>query len=289
MIIYPLDNQTTKPIILDFRTLTKPYPAHRHHFLEFSYVVSGEGTETINGKEHQMKPGTFTLLLPYQIHKIYTEPVNPLQIYNCNISLEALFGRNKISIELNNMLFEPGDELPSYIYLSNNKAQKMKELLQNMVKENDNDMVWRELSLMGKLVNVFVLFDRARRQSSKMENKNHKYYNDNNKLNKNIWNIIYYIHRNYHQDITLQQLSDKFSVSTAYLSTSFKKYLGENFLSFLNDIRVKHACALLASSEMQITDIALEVGFNSYGSFSRVFRQKKDMNATEYRRKQFGN
>ncbi|UUZ86576.1 AraC family ligand binding domain-containing protein [Paenibacillus sp. P26] len=38
-------------------------PSHRHDFIEFSFVLEGQGKEWINGTEHEMRPGTVVLLL----------------------------------------------------------------------------------------------------------------------------------------------------------------------------------------------------------------------------------
>lgn len=55
MLVYPLEHELDKPFILRINKIQKPFPAHRHHFLEFSYVISGSGKEIINGKEHKLK------------------------------------------------------------------------------------------------------------------------------------------------------------------------------------------------------------------------------------------
>jgi mannose-6-phosphate isomerase-like protein (cupin superfamily) len=58
------------PFHISLNHLEHGFPAHRHDFLEFSYVVEGMGTETVNGVAHRMEPGTFTFVLPYQIIRL---------------------------------------------------------------------------------------------------------------------------------------------------------------------------------------------------------------------------
>ncbi len=62
------------PFHFSRNTLDRGFRAHRHDYLEFSYVVNGRGAETINDVKHTMTPGTFTFVLPYQVHEIFTDP-----------------------------------------------------------------------------------------------------------------------------------------------------------------------------------------------------------------------
>lgn len=283
MKIYPLDHELDKAYILNINEITKPFPAHRHNFMEYSYIISGQGTEIINGKKHKIKKGTFTLLLPYQIHELHPDPDNSIKLYNCNLGLEAFFGSNRLSEELNEMIFEFNEELPSYVNFEEEKAERMDEILKSMKTEYEKDLKWKNLIFKAKVIEAFVLFDRERRkyQEAKISTNTNDYQNRKSYL----WEVIFYIHNHYREDIPLEKLAKKFGVSSSHLSTTFKEYFDENIHSFLNDIRIKHACGLLTSSNKQIIDIAAEVGFNSYATFSRVFRQKQGLSASEYRNK----
>ncbi|WP_100406300.1 helix-turn-helix domain-containing protein [Bacillus solitudinis] len=99
-----------------------------------------------------------------------------------------------------------------------------------------------------------------------------------------IWDIIQYIHLHYHEELSLPFLSEKFSMSISSLSDLFKNQIGQTFVDFLHDLRIRHACGLLVSTDLNISEIALESGFGSYKTFSRVFRSIKNASPTEYRR-----
>jgi len=94
--------------------------------------------------------------------------------------------------------------------------------------------------------------------------------------------------KHYHEEITLSSVAGHFHISPSHLSELFKKHLGENFVHFLHELRVRHACRLLLSTDMTVSDIALEAGFGSYNTFSRVFRESQGVTPTEYRQCQPG-
>ncbi|WP_397356810.1 helix-turn-helix domain-containing protein [Paenibacillus sp. N3.4] len=60
--------------------------------------------------------------------------------------------------------------------------------------------------------------------------------------------------------------------------------MGDNFHSFLEKIRISHACSLLISSNETVTSICFEVGFTSFSTFSRVFQARFLMSPTSYRK-----
>lgn len=61
-------------------------------------------------------------------------------------------------------------------------------------------------------------------------------------------------------------------VSPAHFSRSFRAVFGETPHRYLQRRRVERAMFLLRQGERSVTEICLEVGFTSLGTFSRTFR-----------------
>ena len=271
---YPNMN-TTFPFHLSIHRIEDHFPSHRHDYLEFSLVIDGYGTEMINGKEHKMEPGTFTFILPYQIHEISSAKNSALVLFNCIFDLGLLH-----HIGLQNSLIESNEyNLDPFIKIESEHFSKMENILKEMLEEYKKNNPYRDILLKAKLAEILVLFERLR-------HKKHSPIVLNGKTTKKgiIWNVIQYIHTHYHDDITLTHLANKFHVSVPYLSELFKEQLGQNFVHFLHEVRIRHACSLLISTTIPVTDIALEVGYRSFQTFSRVFRKQKKLTPTAYRK-----
>lgn len=71
----------------------------------------------------------------------------------------------------------------------------------------------------------------------------------------------------------LYKLSEKLSVSNSYLSTTFKETFGFGVVQYINQLRIELAKQMILSTDKNIKDIALEVGFSSDISFIRVFKR----------------
>ena len=271
---YPNMN-TTFPFHLSINEIKSTFPSHRHDYLEFSLVIEGVGFEIINGKKHKMEPGTFTFILPYQIHEITAEKDTPLLLFNCVFDLSLIH-----EIGLKELLSTSEEfELVPYLNLEKQQFLKMKENLYDMLNEYCTNKLYKEVIIKAKMAELFVLFERLRKVSDPK-------YRSNKKTMKKaiIWDIIQYLHLHYVEEITLSSLAKQFHVSVPYLSELFKQHIGLTFVHFLHEVRLRHACSLLTSTNIPVTDIAVEVGYRSFQTFSRVFREQKRVTPTTYRK-----
>jgi len=80
-------------------------------------------------------------------------------------------------------------------------------------------------------------------------------------------------------------VSNHVSLNYAYFSNLFKKNIGKGFAEYLRDVRLDKARRLLAETEHKIVEIAMMVGYESYKSFTRAFRDVMGMQPTEYRQR----
>ncbi|MBZ9936001.1 AraC family transcriptional regulator [Mesorhizobium sp. BR1-1-16] len=86
------------------------------------------------------------------------------------------------------------------------------------------------------------------------------------------------------QPIRLTQLSALCGMEATAFSRFFKKQTGHTFARYVNCMRVHAACNLLASSDMPVTDICFEVGFNNIANFNRQFVKICGRSPSAYRR-----
>lgn len=92
-----------------------------------------------------------------------------------------------------------------------------------------------------------------------------------------------YIHNNYTERLSLQDVASIFNVSPSYLSSIFKKYTNTSFSNYVAKIKIKHAEEMLKNSDMQIHEISERLGFSDPYYFSRVFKKITGCYPREYR------
>jgi AraC-like DNA-binding protein len=89
--------------------------------------------------------------------------------------------------------------------------------------------------------------------------------------------------RTYALPLDITKLSRVASVSEAHFIRTFRATFGETPHRYLQRRRVERAMFLLRETEKSITDICLDVGFASLGTFSRTFSEIIGDTPTEYR------
>lgn len=274
------DHQRDFPFYLEIHRLSRSVYPHGHDFIEFTYVFQGQGIEMINGKEYTLQPGTLTFLLPHQIHEIIVNAREELCLYVGTIGFQSFFYINDTAIDLGRTLLNSENFLVSYYDLPSGTSEQIMNLLNQMHNELHTHMVWNKLMFKTKLTELLIVLNRHCFSENKL------YPSDPMRSKSEVWNLIHYVYQNYHEDITLESLSKRFYLSVPHISTSFKHLTGENFHSYLQKVRITHACRLLRASDISVTDIAFEAGFRSYATFSRVFLQHMKMSPLSYRKAQ---
>ena len=86
--------------------------------------------------------------------------------------------------------------------------------------------------------------------------------------------ICQYINEHLGELLSLDVIADLFNIPVSSLSRSFKKVIGENFLSYVNERRLEHAKYLLRETEDNVKDVAGQCGFNSDSYFIYQFKSR---------------
>lgn len=93
-----------------------------------------------------------------------------------------------------------------------------------------------------------------------------------------------YIADHYNEDLRVTQIADHLGISRSYLGTIFSKYVNRSISTHINAVRNDKAAYFLATTDISIHDIALNVGYNSRQNFTRVFKKQYGMTPHQYRK-----
>jgi AraC-like DNA-binding protein len=94
---------------------------------------------------------------------------------------------------------------------------------------------------------------------------------------------IAYMNSHFSEKITIEDLAERVNFSAGYFSKIFKSVTGDSPIDFLNEMRLQKARNMLMDSRKNITEIAIECGFNTSSYFSACFLEKYSMTPSAYR------
>jgi two-component system response regulator YesN len=87
-------------------------------------------------------------------------------------------------------------------------------------------------------------------------------------------------------NLGLYSVASQFSITESYLSFFFKEQTGENFSSYIEQLRIQQAEMLLKTTNLSIGDLAKAVGYSNDKTFRRVFKKLKGTSPSDYRQLQ---
>lgn len=102
---------------------------------------------------------------------------------------------------------------------------------------------------------------------------------------KNLPGSVKYIHEHYNENIDLQVLANIEHYNFTYYSEWFKKNMGISPTEYIQKLRVQRAKELLENTDLNLIQIANEVGYNHNSSLTRVFKLHEKTTPLEYKMK----
>ncbi|WP_237389547.1 GH39 family glycosyl hydrolase [Bacillus sp. USDA818B3_A] len=243
---------------------------HAHRDIEFIYVIKGNLQVKVNNEILPMNSSDFLLVNSNELHSLQSEKDNLFVIVHLNYSeLSSLLGQKD--------LFFTCDSIGHSSQSDHELRNVIEEILTIYIKQN-NDVYVEYLEKALKFISILKLYYLKKKE---IEIGNPSVTSQNERLTE----IIEYIHSNYHEHLTLEEVARLHFISVPYLSKIFKKQTGKTVSQYLNEIRLFFAVNELENSNKPITRVALDNGFPYLAAFNRVFYEYYHLKPVEYRKK----
>jgi two-component system response regulator YesN len=98
-----------------------------------------------------------------------------------------------------------------------------------------------------------------------------------------IQKVVRYINDNYRTDIRLDVAAFEADMSPSHCSRIFRKVMGLSYQDYLNDRRITKAKNLLRTSDQNVAEIAVSIGFSDPTGFGRIFKKVTGQTPSFYR------
>ena len=112
-----------------------------------------------------------------------------------------------------------------------------------------------------------------------------KFQNPDVLVSDDAYEILYYITCHFNDEITLKKLCNELYITEQNAASILQKKFQLSFHEMVAIFRLRYAQAMLLVSPMTLVDISACCGFQSVHTFIRLFRAKKHLTPTAYRKK----
>ena len=96
--------------------------------------------------------------------------------------------------------------------------------------------------------------------------------------------VVDHINSNLQDNLSVNEIANRFYVSPTYLSRIFKKETGFSVIEYINKLKIKHSTFLLRDTALPIQDISRIIGINDVNYFCRIFKKYMNQTPTQYRK-----
>lgn len=234
-----------------------------YNSLLITHILDGTFTYIKDGKHITARKGDTVILDCYKPHEYYT-----------NDSFESIWihlaGANS---------FELFEEIES----SNGNLVKCKDiqhirkLLFRIFDGMKGDNPTTELSVSLDIYKIFTELLNPQSAKSKGENS----YEDS------IQSVKEYIAENLNENLTVSRLAEIVNMSSSHFSRVFKQQTGFSPYDYILISRLNRAKYLLQVTDMTVSSIAYEIGFNSESNFIYFFTENEGISPGKFRRLKF--
>ncbi len=256
----------TNPVVSYDKVINKRKRSliHYHNEHELYYLICGKTKYFVGDEIFHLKQGNFIFIPKGTIHKTDSE--------ECLHNERLLIGFDDDIFDKDALIILKEFTKNKLIIIPKNDQSQAEEILHRLLDESRGDQVLKDYLIKLYTLELVTLLYRC-----KSDQKQEPKVSD-----KIIFEISEYINLNFEQDISLDNLCERFSISKSHLSRKFKTVAGIGLNEYITFVRISNAEKLLKNSNYSITQIAAMCGFNDSNYFSTVFKRLKGITPLKY-------
>ncbi|PKO14106.1 MAG: AraC family transcriptional regulator [Chloroflexi bacterium HGW-Chloroflexi-10] len=249
---------------------------HYHDSYEIYYLLSGTRHYFINDRTYKVEKGDLVLINRGNLHKT-TYGGSPMH-ERILINFNEAYIQDTMRMSADVDLLQAFRQNINLVKLQKAEQTAVERMLFNIMKEAREKDLGHASYVRLALGELLIFITRKATHTKPTDSAQIDY------MHGKVSEIQKYVNNRYKNTITLGSISEKFYISPFYLSRMFKKATGFTFTEYLNSLRIREAQQLLKESQLNVSEIADKVGYESQTHFGRVFKKITGMSPLQYRK-----
>ena len=251
-------------------------PIHWHDEFEIIYVKSGFLTVSISGENYIGKPGDAFVVSPGNLHFMGSQTGN-VDYFTFLFPLKYISFRTDDILD--DKLLEPLNS--GHLIINPEIEDMVKEQCEQLVeiygakKEESQSKITAQIKTKIILLQ-FIL---------ELWKRGFIVENDTSGKNTVEKEMVSYIQQNFTGKILLKEFGEQFHLSEKYISRYFKEHFHITISQYVTYLRLEHAKHLLQDTNIPVTEVAMQSGYQNVSYFIRSFKKMYGMSPLKYRNK----
>lgn len=248
---------------------------HSHESCEIMYVKKGHCMIQTSNERRTLYEGDFVFLDAHTSHRLTIDTRLPCSLLNLEFNVSKKQG---ISLEELRMhcppLRQEKEKTSNVFFAYDNK--KLRHPLEKII-DNLSQSPLQKKTLEETFL-ITLLF-----QQCLLELGNSLQNNTQQEQSPHLRKALLYINEHLDNELRVPMIAQHVGINKSYLHALFSEQLGDTISNYINRKRLEQACFLLSNSELTITDVAFQVGYNSRQHFSQTFTRQYKISPQDYK------
>lgn len=252
----------------------KSYPYHYHDFYKLLILLQGNVTYSIEGKSYKLRPFDMVLVRKGAIHRAEVsgdEPYDRIVFYISGEYLERCKTADYDPAFCFVCAGKEGSEVLRFPVLQNTAFLA----LIGKLEENGQTGTRYGASAYAELLFSELLLSVNRGCYEKTGSFDHTVL-----FNQKMIDLIRYIGEHLTEDMSIEELAERFYISKFHMMRQFKEETGFTIHQYISEKRIIYARSLMAAG-MSATQACYESGFKDYSTFSRAYKRRMEKSPSE--------
>ena len=247
------------------------HPTHNHTYFEIIFIRSGSGSHMLNGNAFSYRKGDIFLLGPEDYHHFQIDTITNFAFirFTEHFVREAGMAKHKAWQGVIDALFTSEYKSQGSIVNREEEKEVLDNLLTVLIYEYQNRQTEASEVIIESLMSALssILVRNLLQQTAAADRQLHPAIL--------IDQLLVYIRQNIArpEQLKMERLSEKFHYAPTYLSTYFKKQVGESLQQYMLKYRLSLVANALQNSDKTISAISFEYGFTDESHLSKTFRK----------------
>ena len=253
-------------------------PVHWHDEFEIIYVRSGFLTVSISGESYIGKTGEAFVVPPGNLHLMGSQS-GTVDYYTFLFPLKYISFRTDDMLD--EKLLEPLNS--GHLMICPRVKDTAKELCEQLIEiyEAKNDESESKITTQVRTKIILLQF------ILEMWKKGFVIENDTSGRNTVEKEMVSYIQQNFTGKISLREFGEQFHLSEKYISRYFKEHFHITLSQYVTYLRLEHAKQLLQDTDIPVTDVAMQSGYQNVSYFIRSFQKAYAVSPLKYRKNNY--
>ena len=251
-------------------------PIHWHDEFEIIYVKSGFLTVSISGENYIGKPGDAFVVSPGNLHFMGSQTGN-VDYFTFLFPLKYISFRTDDILD--DKLLEPLNS--GHLIISPEIEDTVKEQCEQLVEIYGAKKEESQSKITAQIKTKIILLQYI----LELWKKGFIVENDTSGKNTVEKEMVSYIQQNFTGKILLKEFGEQFHLSEKYISRYFKEHFHITISQYVTYLRLEHAKQLLQDTDIPVTEVAMQSGYQNVSYFIRSFKKTYGMSPLKYRNK----